>query len=717
MTIKLINDHLHITSGKDSKIETGVNIRRVRDTKPSTGIVLPFAKPLSIMLDKRAPGLYVEHISGPKARMEYLAELTVHKDLIAQVAEVLMDFELLRKVHDKLVRNNQRIKTNVLTIDYPTLLRAVSAAINAKASQGDPRRIVAWVLTELLAKPYTKQAVMVPFVGAIELERFSDPIATTTSLKTAAMVSVVADVFDAIQVGDAFGKTREFNAAAAEAILSPILLTAGNRLMNVLRYQRYMEDAAIMVGRYLVDLSALPDHVRDNADLPYLASNFSFAYGALTMAGNPITTPDFNLDEALSWTAMKLREMRRFETIPLEKFRDMYAINVARLPTGRLAGVHVYRNVAFKLGAQVTQFYDREEYVMQVRSEVGEAYLAPLADAVNAGFGGSRLMATSALAMDHYITAKVEADNDNTAAFGTSFNMSEMERIALAVAWSRNIFIADISGRQAPGDIGPAIDLPMGLPRLMFEVGDNKAHYVGKALYTGSTAMTDDPYELLILLGEDKEPKVDFPLRPQSIMDDARRMVLLSRHAGMFSSLSRNMTIELPRMGDKKIETTVSIQQLLGLEDIGDLEVTVEEAPQQIVRDTFTAMLFAAEALRTKSTEVHKMLAHQIIVAMHELMMNVGRATAMRRINQTVFVRLLQTPDITGAKSLLRSHLLGDVAQHRLITSMTFLILARLGILEFELKQDIVNAFNEENVVEIAATAESWQEADRKSVV
>lgn len=270
---------------------------------------------LSVMINKRAPGMWAGVVGGPKSKVEHLAELTVDNNLEAEIAAVFSDVELMRKINDKLIRGNARYKSGVFTVDYLSLLRAVAFAVGASPTVKDAKWVVTRIVTELLSRAYTKLNVMVPFVGSAELSWHMRPIAVLDDLIHSSQVATINEVFEAIELGAAFDGSKEFNPAVSEAMIGPLLTAAANRIMNSLRYAKYMRDTAALVGVKLVNPSALPEHLQDNADLDFLATNASFAIGAIAHAHDPISTPAFDQRDAIQYTVMRLREMKQFETV------------------------------------------------------------------------------------------------------------------------------------------------------------------------------------------------------------------------------------------------------------------------------------------------------------------------------------------------------------------------------------------------------------------
>lgn len=703
---KLIDSTVMISRGRENE-PTSIRFRDIGETAPLTGRTIVIDRFINVMLDKRAPGLWAGVVGGPKTKIEHLAELAVTHGVVGQIADDLLDAELVRRINDKLIRSNQRFKSGVLTMDQVSLLRAVSAAIGASTAATDPKRHVARVITELLSRAYTQLNVMVPFVGAVELEYHSTPVADTDTLIKAAQVATVAEVFEAIELGGAFKDAKEFNPTIAETLLGPLLVSAANRLMNSLRYEMYMRDTAILVGRYITKAGNLPDHVRDNPDLAYLASNASFALGALGRTDEPIRTPDFDLREAITYTVMRLRELRRFETVSIDRFREMYTHELVKAPSGYIAGVYVQRNDTLSLRAQVSKFVDRTEYTAQCPVEVGEAYLAPLSEAVQRAFEGSVLQRTTSVAAQHLIT--VDWENDDSGNGGRAFlnGVTPAEELLYGMAHADRLYVTDLASN-------PDAEGTPGQPRLIMEVADGKVFYQAKGQYTGAAVTTDDPAEILILKGADAIGSTPFPTRPQTIMDDMRKALLPALPIDLVVDLAKPVRVVLPELDGTQLELEVSLQQLLGLTEIGTLYLTVEGEARRQITDSFAALVAVYNELRGYADETApRLLARQVATAAHALIGRIAAGESFNRFLNTLFVMFMQDAQFKGRKHMLRAHLSSAYVQHQLVLSASMLILLKLGLVPFGLHEDLAEMFASQDVVEIAVTSEAWERAMR----
>lgn len=673
-----------------------------------TGKTRSLARFLNVMVDKRAPGLWAGVIGGPKSKVEHLAEMAVDSDAVAEIAMSFADVGLMRNINDRLLRGNQRYKSGVFTIDYPALLRAVAGAVGASASVKDTKWIVARVIAELLSRAYAKLNVMVPFVGAAEMSWHLRPVVMLDDLIRASHVSVITEVFEAIELGSGFDASKEFNPAVAEAMIGPLLTAASNRLMNALRYDKYMRDTAVLTGQHIACPGLLPEHLQDNPDLQYLAANASFALDAIDKARNSISTPDFDLRDAIQYTVMRLREMKRFETWSMERFASYYSIELVRAQSGYVAGVVVQRHDPFKINGQVTRFVERGDVVMQLQSNVGEAYVSPLTEAVNRAFEGGVLQRHLSVAAQHLIVNAFQIDGSDVGGYAFTAGLTADEERILGLAHAKFLTL-----------IGIEEDDITSTPTIVMEVPDLKMFYNSKGQPTGTGFMTTDPMEVLILNGVEKADPIPFTLRPQTILDDIRRVVLTSipetfRVDGVdidgLIDLSKPVKLNLPMLGDSPVSRTESLQDLLGLIEVGPLHLTVEQAAYQSLSTTLAAFVAIYNDLRG-SGPAGALLARQVAIAAHALIGRVVSHSAFQPLVRTVLRRFVTDPAFTGRHLALRAHLQEAFVRHQLALNTGFMILLKLGVLEFGVHEDLTKMFEAENVVEVAVTAESWQAA------
>lgn len=710
---------LTVQRGTTAPVMLPVTFRGITETEVEPGkTTRSLNRFLSVMIDKRAPGLWAGVIGGPKSKVEHLAELAVTAGVVNEIAVALADVNLMRSINDKLIRSNQRFKAGVFTIDYPMLQRAVAGAIGASSSQKDAKWIVSRIITELLSRAYAKLNVMVPFVGAAELSEHLRPIARLDDLIRAADVASVNEVFEAIELSGGFDASKEFNPAVAEAMIGPLLTSAANRLMNCLRYSKYMRDTAVLVGRSIAYPSLLPVHLQDSADLAYLATNASFAVDAINRAGQSFSTPDFDLRDAIQYTVMRLREMKRFETWSLEKLASHYAIDRVLTRSGYVAGVIVARHNPMNLSAQVTRFVDRTDVVVQLQSTIGEAYLSPLVDAVNRAYEGNILDRAVMYSAAQMMTLECESNGTDIGGYVYYHGMTADESLMLGLAHAEYLTLGNIS----PAGTDP-LDVSLDQPQIYFEIPDIKVFYNSLGLFSGSSITTSDPAEVLILRGLEKNDPVPFPVRPQTILDDVRRVVLSDRpdtfnvdgleYQGLIE-LDKAVRIKLPMLGATPISRSESLQDLLGIAEIGQLHLTVEQIPYLNITSAFASMVAAYH-----STKLHgdagRLLAHQIAVAMHSMVGRIAAHSAFVPLLRTMMQRFVHDASFKVGALSMRAHLQEAYVRHELSLNAAFMVLLKLGLLEFGVHEDMIRIFNDENVVEIAVTAENWQ--DRKSVV
>lgn len=706
---RLDDGQLFIRRGSTVPVPLPVFHREIEETTVREGTARSMPRPLTVMLDKGAPGLRCAVVGGPKCKVEHLAELAVAADVVGDIADHLADVELVRRVNDALIRGNMRYKSGVLTLDFLSLHRAVQRAVGGSMARTDPKWIVGRVLAEFFSRAYEKMGVMVTFVGGLELEWRLDPVADSDTLINASRVATVTEVFEAIQLGSAFDGVKEFNPAITETLMGPLLASAANKLHNSFRYDQYMRDTRTMVGMRLINPSFLPTHMQDNPDLEFLSTNASFALGALNHATDAILTPDFELREAVVYTVMRLREMKRFETWTLERFASHYGVEQVLSPSGYNAGVYVYRREEIKPSGQITRFMERGDVVMQQPSEVAEAFMSPYFDAISGTLGADVVQRTVSVAAQHVIVGTHQQFADGAGGSVYGFNMTERELMMLALAHSKTLTI---------GGIGATIDSAHD-PVIYYEVADLKAFYESRGLPNGSGMSTTDPAEVLILAQVKNNDPAPFPVRPQTIMDDMRNLVLSQIpeeftvngdvHPGVIA-LDKTVKVELPALDGAGLVRQESLQDLIGLSGIGKLHLTVELELRRHVSAGFAALcdIYNKLAAGSGAQPLH---ARQVAVSMYSMLSTLAKHSAFLPMMRTIMRRFVNDPAFAAQRTQLRDHFQQDYVKHNVALNTAFMLLLKSGLLEFGVHEDMIKIFDAETVIDIAVTAEHWQAA------
>jgi hypothetical protein len=736
--VKLVDDRLYITADGAS-VPVGVHFRPVADTAPFLGRMIATSMPLSLLLDNRAPGTYHAVLGGPQTKAEFLADIMVHNDLVVEVADRLADFRFLKEVNERLTRAGSRLKRDVMVMDHETLYAAVLAVTGGTTADSDESGLLARILTALISIPYMELAVMVPFVGVVDYKYFSDPVANLDTIIHASKVADVTEVLEAIELGANFRGTKEFASAMTESLLSTSFVSASSRLMGSLLRARFVQDTAVLTGMWMVNHPDLPEHIRDHPDLPTLASNASFSIDGLKRIGSVITIRDFQMAEAIKHTMLRLRELRRFTPMPLKSFRDMYSHDLVKLPSGDICGAIAWRNEGVDLHPQVSRFVKRANYTTQTKVEVAETYLKPMTDMVNAAFSGRLLQHTVAAAAQHLISRTYENNALSAGGYVMTLNLTESEIDMLALAHCERIAVSDIIAGSSLGVSTPSSAADSSafvglLPRIIYDTGDIKACYKAAGVYSGQTVMTDDPMEVLMLTAADYRGPADFVRRPQTFMEDTRRMVIggeLDRAS--VRSLSKPIRMDLePLRGAEILTINVSLAQLLGLGDLGELHLTLERAPAALAVASFSALLYIYDELRAlgepqareqgelvpagspvRSFRIDTMMAKQVAVSAHALWGRIADSPVFSHLARSIFLQYIQQKTLASERHMLREQLADAAVQHQIALNIGAAMLLSTGMLRYGLHEDIANMFTEQDVALIAVTGENWQRVMR----
>lgn len=373
------------------------------------------------------------------------------------------------------------------------------------------------------------------------------------------------------------------------------------------------------------------------------------------------------------------------------------------------------RHSPLKLSTQVTRFVDRADVVVQLQSQIGEAYVSPLAESINRAFEGAILDRSTAFAAQQLIALTYENSDESDGGYVFYHGLTADEQFVLGLAYAEYLTLGNISLVQN----GDMADVSMDAPTVFFEVPDRKMFYSTRGLLSGSTVTTVDPAEVIILRGIEKNDPAPFPLRPQTILDDVRRVVLGVRPDTFqvdgaavdgLIELGKAVRIKLPMLGSTPVVRSESIQDLLGLAEIGELHLTVEQSAHISLTSAFASMVACYHDVK-KHGDAGALMAHQIAVAMHSLVGRVAAHSAFVPLLRTMMQRFVHDPAFAGRHKAMRAHLQEAYVRHELALNAAFMVMLKLGLLEFGVHEDMTTIFDDENVVEIAVTAENWHAA------
>lgn len=696
---QLVDGQIVTAAGNQTTIAQ-VIYRRTRSTEPMRADavhIMPFTE---IMIDKRAPGMFSSALSGPTAKLEWLAEVLVASGQVAETAKLLMRHDLVSRVNERLLRGNARFKQGTVLMSHPALFRTMLDITGASTSRDDPKRVTARVLTELFARIYSAFNVIMPYRAVYAQETFTRPVATTSDLIRASHVATVTETLEALKLGTAM-KEKEFAAGVIETILGPVLLNAANRLMASEKYNRWMKDAAVLTGLYLRNADdQVLDTLRDDGNLQMLSTNSSFAFDAMSRSAytTPILSPVHEHREILQYAALRLRELRRYETISLDKFSNMYSYSAVKTAKGQVAGVFVARNLEMACNSKALVLHEDSDVIIPMNAYMLDPYVPMLNEFVNSAFAGQTPMNAAHAFSQHVIARANERDPTLTGGTVVGFNITEDELKMLACAHADEIVIASAEA------------IILDQPSVFFGVRDGKVNYTSDAYYNGASVYTTEPGEVLILRGEDFSGNQKFVTKPQTYAEEVFAGLIDSVNPALYNSATRVVAVELPLPDGVSVNVDISLYGLLtGLTDKPDMDnyIAVDRQAADIVQAFFALAIAAFDDLSSSTDGTDIVMAEQVATGTHDILSRFIAPVGFSRFMRTLNLQLMATPAF-GSRDK-RALLTNMVAQHSLAVRLAVTLLLRMGLIPYGMQNDIVAMLTDSRAIERAATSEAFR--------
>lgn len=691
-----------ITVAGDQVSVAKVIYRRTATTPPMGADAVNIMKFTSVMIDKRAPGMFSNALSGPTAKLEWLAELLVAHGQVGTTARLLMQHDLVAKVNERLLRGNARFKQGTVLMSHPALFRSMLEITGASNDRSDPKRVTARVLTELFARIYSAFNVIMPFRTVYSQEVYSNPIGNTSSLIEASHVATVTETFEALKLGTSM-KEREFSAGVVETILGPVLLNAANKLLAAEKYNRWMRDAAVLTGMFLRNSDdAVLEPLRDNGNLQILATNASFGFDAMSRSifGASVLSPVHEHEDVLQYAALRLRELRRYETISMDKFANMYSYSGVRTAKGATAGVFVSRNLEMTCNSKAIVLESDSDVMIPMNSYALDPYMPMLNEFVNGAFSGAVAQSAAHAFAQHTVARETERDSTLTGGRIIGFNMTEDELTMLACAHADEIIVSSFS------QIGPDNDAP----QVYFGVRDGRVNYASDAYYNGTSVFTREPGEVLIFTGEDFTGNQRFITRPQTYAEDVFGGLVDTMNPDLYNSASRALKVELPLPDGTDIKIDISLYGLLtGLSDTPDMDnfIAIDRQAADVIQAFFALALVAYSDLSSQTDATDIVMAEQVSTGTHDLIARFVAPVGFKRFMRTLNLQLMASPAF-GTRDK-RALLTNMVSQHSLAVRLAVTMMMRMGLIPYGMQTDIVAMLTDTRAVERAATSEAFR--------
>jgi len=702
-------------NGGDHTTQLPVHFRPMSPTAPFGQNTVSVPKFTTYMMDKRAPGVYTAAVAGASAKLERLAELAVASGTVPDIARALMRHDLVTRVNERILRSNSKVKQGVIVISYPALSRIIAEIIGVNetgpTSLKDPLRAVAAIITELMARAYAKFGMMLPYKQIMHQAYYNDPLITTRDIINASHVQDVTEVFESLTIGAAL-KEKEFLPNVIEALLSPTLVTAANRLLASDKYHRWMLDAATLTGKFLRN-SDEPyiTNLADDANLVVLAANASFAFDAmLSYSVRPVASPVHEHSELLAHAVVRIRELRRFESVSPEKLVGMYTVRHMKTPKGVSAGVMITRNTTLAPQVKALGQTDIGGVIMPLPAYQSSPYMPMLAELISSAFAGSTTNDVSAVIGQHLIIRSSEqatAYDGSHVAFVLQHGVTPTEVQMLALATAREVLVAqDI---EFAGPVGSPLS-GAGAYAIHYGIDDGLLHYQGDAYYTGGRVWTGDPAEALLLQGVDMAGTQSFPARPQVYADDMLDQLITELDDDLYLPLSKTLTYQLPLADGTSAPIKMSLWNLI-TGDTGtppfEQSIAIDKHVATQVASMLGLAIATSDILQGFSGPTDAIIAEQIATAVHHAFAAFTKPVGFNKFQRTATLRVMEAASVTMSRDI-RADLRTVIVQHNLAMRLAVMIMMRTGLVPYGLHTDIVQLVTDANSIERAAASQAF---------
>lgn len=687
-----------VTSAGDQTSVANVIYRRTAPTEPFAADAVSIPKFTQVMIDKRAPGMFSVALSGPLAKLEWLAEMLVASGQVSTCARMLLQHDLVSKVNERLLRSNARFKQGVVIMSHPALFRVMLDITGASNSRSDPKRITARVMTELFARIYASFNVIMPYRSVYSQETYSRPVANTADLLSASYVATVTETLETLKLGTTM-KEREFSAGVVETILAPVLLNAANKLLSAEKYNRWMKDASLITGAFLRNSGApFLDSLRDNPDLEVLATNASFAFDRLASTEDAPLSPVHEHSDLLQYAALRLRELRRYETVSMDKFANMYSHSLVRTSKGKLAGVFLQRNLAMTCNSKAIVLASGSDVLVPMNSFELDPYMPMLNEFVNSAFSGERPANAAHAFSQHVIARELERDPTLTGGRIVGFNITEGELQMLACAHASELLVSSSKNMVALA------------PVVFFGIADGKANYDSDAFFDGSSVYTTEPGEVLIFTGEDYSGNQKFTTRPQTYAEDVFGGLIDTMHPDLYNSATRVVSVNLPLPDGVMIDVDISLHSLLtgsAVKPDLDMYIAIDRQAADVITSFFALAIVAYHDLGAQTDQTDRIMAEQVGTGTHDMLSRFIEPVGFRRFMRTLNLQLMAAPGF-GSRDK-RELLTNMVSQHSLAVRLAVTLLMRMGLIPYGMGSDIIDMLSNTRAIQRAATSEAFR--------
>lgn len=603
----------------------------IRDVFPTTsGVSITELEMVTdVLIDNRAIGYRANAVGGREASFEPIAELIVTHNLEMELASALMDGELMVSVFAALFPKKESLKITA-SQGMITMPMIVSKFRGALPGDGAAKTALSQILAELFANSIRHLSLVLPFDGLVELSAHDSLFPTADVIMNAARVKRITDVLESMRLDPEIGRVKTLSAAALYSALQPMFVRAGRLLLQTIDQDQQLQDTLLLLRDFVTNNPEMPKFLVNNDDLRNLATNLTFVLAALSQPSRELFLPEHALKTAISESALRLRELKRFSVKHISELKQWYVhYCIYDNPGQRVVGLLFGRNLALENRPQVTIFnqVDSANSPMwtQTPFPAAENRIEPLLVQLFNTELKCQGMAALAAGVATYLSPDREAPANVIYCNGAT----DIELLHYAAALCGRVLLSKSQSVDYTG---------WGL---YFMNEDTELNYDTQSLLLGTRVLSADPAEAVIHSGF-RENLGDgaVPSRIQAIPDTSRHQLLLSNPNTFTVGLGNPIDIKI-NLDDVTLSASTSLSDLLYLPKQVRLSLTKNLATASVLRAYFDVMLaLAARAAEDSTGDIARLRA---ATALSNLILSVGASPAGRAMTRTVLVKLIKS--------------------------------------------------------------------------
>lgn len=617
-----------------------------------------------VLVDNRAIGYRATAVGGRDASFEPLAELIATHDLESSLSAALMDGELMNSVFDKLFPKKETLKLTAQQgmLTMPMLIKAFRTAL---PGDGPAKTVLSQIMAELTAHSIRHLNLVLPFDGIVSLSVHDAIFPHADTIIEAARVKRITDVLESMKLDPEIGRVKTLSAASLYSAMQPMFTRAGRLLLTTIEQDLYLRDTLYLLRLYVTNDPALPKPLLNNDDLRALSTNITYVLAAVAQPLRDIALPEYFLAQAISESALRLRELKRFSTKHISEVKQWYVhYCLYDHPGQQVVGLLFGRNVVLENRPQVTIFTQVESANHPMWTQVGFPVAENRVEPLLTQLYNTELKCQSLAALASGVATYLhDADTQENSVYFAN-GATEIELLHYAAASSRRIMLS--------------MDESFGIA---FMNEDVELNYRSLSQMMGTTVLSTDPAEAIIHSGlRENVGEGSVPSRIQGIPDTARHMLLLSNPESFAVNLGAPMEIAIELENDITLRCKTSLSELLVLPKQLRLSLTLPLAAHSVVDSHFGLMLDMAEEadLTAQTGQIARLRA---ATALSNMLLSVGASPAGRAMTRSVFIKLMQSVEDRSERERVRGKLRHATLAYKIAMMTGAKILTSLALL------------------------------------